>query len=155
MTSRTGGEIMPPRGRTKVAEPAEVEEEIEEAPEKDFTAYREKNLTPTMRDFTTWIIDNVYEGDEDAFGKTEPERLVALGPTLYHDFQRSDFNKEQKAARKAERAAGNGAPEEEAEETEETPKPARTTRTAGKAPAKAAPARRGRGRATAGASAPY
>lgn len=156
-----------PRGRA--AATAEVEETEVEAAEPDYTVYATKPLTPTMLDYAEWVGDNV--GD---IAEMEPERLIALGPTLYHQFQASDFNKERKEVRRAERAeevAAKAAAKEEETEEEEAPKPkprgraAATTSTSSvaKAPARgkaaaSAPAKapaRGRGRAPAGAAAPF
>lgn len=136
------------RASTKAAEPDEVEddEEDEGTPAaKDYTQYATKNLTPTMQDFAAWVIDNVFEGDEEAYSEADPDRLIALGPTLYHDFQRSDFNKEQKEARRQERASAS---DDEEDEEEEQPKRGRgavkapaTKAAATKAPATKAPAK--------------
>lgn len=143
-----------------------VEEPEDEG--KDYTVYADKPITPKMQDFHEWL--------EEVTGLELDLRSVALGPTLYHDFQASDFNKERTEQRRAERASARTEPDEEApakparrgraarpvavaDEPEEAPaKPARAVR--GRAAAKPAPkarAARGRGRAAVAADdeAPY
>jgi hypothetical protein len=102
----------------------------------DYEAYLNKPLSATMEDYAQWFRDNVGEPDD-----IESDKLLALGSSLYPHFQRSDFNQERRAARRAAREA-DAAPE---------PEPAATGRgkgrgAAGKAPAPAA-AGPGRGRA--------
>jgi hypothetical protein len=157
--SRPRGEIMPPRGRTAQvdAEPAEAEET-----ERDYTIYATKDVTATMEDFAEWIVQEVYEGDQKAFDKEDPVRIVSLAGTLRMEFQRSDLNKTRRAERQAARAAGNGAEADEDEAAPITPakrtaakprpgaaKPGRTAKAGATKPA----ARRGR--APAAAEAPY
>jgi hypothetical protein len=155
---------MAPRGKAAAAaaEPEVDEADVEE--ERDYSVYAEKELTPKMLDFAEWVGENVGDITE-----MEPERLIALGPTLYHDFQRSDFNKSRTEERRAARVT---AAEEKAtakaakEEPEAAPaKPAGRGRAAGRAtPAKAAatrpaaatpPKRRGRPAASAAKEAAY
>jgi hypothetical protein len=89
--------------RAQVAEP-EPEEDLEE---KDYTVYADKEITATMVDFHEWL--------EEVTGAKLDLRSVALGGTLRMEFQKSDFNRERRAERQAERAEGNGAAEEPAE----------------------------------------
>ena len=139
---------------------APVVEEVET--EKDFTIYMTKPITAKMIDFATWLRENV--GDID---NLDVDRIVALGPTLYHDFQASDFNKEQTAIRRQERAEAAPAAAAPAGtalkrgRAAAAPAPAAPVTRRGRAavapvvaPAPAAPKRRGRAAATAGAE-PY
>ena len=89
---------MPARARaTKSTRQRDPEPEVEEPKaasngEKDYTAYADKEITPTMDAFGDFLIDEVYEGelpedfDEDSFRKG-----VALGGSVRMDFQRSDY----------------------------------------------------------------
>jgi hypothetical protein len=131
------------RGAAAVAEP-EVEET--EEGEKDYTVYAEKPITQTMVDFHQWL--------EDVVGVELDPRSVALGGTLRMEFQKSDFNREQRAKRQAERAASNGSATDTDSETP-TPAPARRTRGAKAAAAPKAPARRGRGKPASAGAAPF
>jgi hypothetical protein len=148
--------------------------------ERDFTVYAQKDPTGTMQAFADWLIEvcdlefpNNKAEDQFRFG-------VQLGGTLRMEFQASDYWREddrnpRSPAGKKARAAANGGTtkrgrqaepetdeeEDEEEEVEEAPKP-RTRRAAAKAPAKAPAkastkpaARRGRGRQSADAAAPY
>ena len=150
-----------------VAEPEEVEEvEAEEAESdetKDYTGYADKTPTATMQDFHDWLVEEVYDG-ELPFEDTEEAFLkgVHLGGTLRMEFQRSDFNRERRAARKAAKpAAAEAEDPEETEEAEEKPAVRKTTRTKAAAsttrPAgkPAAARRRGGKPAAAAAEAPY
>ena len=99
-----------------------------------------------MVDFHQWL--------EESVGIKLDLRSVALGGTLRMEFQRSDFNKEQRAARRAERAAGRQADEEEEEApakaaTKPKPAPPKGRAASTKTPAPKAPAKRTR--ASAGA----
>jgi len=148
--------------RTRRAAP-EPEPEPEESG-KDFTAYADKEPTATMSDFADWLIAEVYEDDLGDIDEDSFREAARLGPTLYHYFQASDFNKQRKAERAAEREEVEDSPpptrrgrakpepepepedleepeepEEEPEEEEEQPKPARRARTA--KPAASAPRR--------------
>lgn len=138
---------MPPRGRKPA--PAPEPETAEEA--EDFSRYLEKDLSPTMTDFVVWFENNVADLSE-----LDTDRILALGTTLYPKFQKSQFNIDQREARRAAREAGNGSePEEEAAQ------PVRGRGRPAKSAEPAEPAKptrgRGRQRATAGASAssPY
>jgi hypothetical protein len=127
-------------------------EETEEGP-KDYTVYATKEATPTMVDFAQWLIDEVGLTFQTAAAEAAFRKGVHLGGTLRMEFQRSDFNREQRAARAAERAAGNGSEEDE---TPATPKTTgRRTRgakpTATETPAKTT-GRRGRPRGSAAAA---
>jgi hypothetical protein len=131
------------RGAAAVAEP-EVDET--EEGEKDYTVYADKPITQTMVDFHEWL--------EDVVGVKLDLRSVALGGTLRMEFQKSDFNRENRARRQAERAAAatNG----QAPDENETPAPARRTRGAKPAAAAAkAPTRRGRGKPASAGAAPF
>ena len=72
---------MAPRGKAAAAaaEPEVDEADVEE--ERDYSVYAEKELTPKMLDFAEWVGENVGDITE-----MEPERLIALGPTLYHEY---------------------------------------------------------------------
>lgn len=129
---------MAPRGKAQ-AEP-EVEETVSE---RDFTVYAEKELSPTMHDYVTWVVDNVFDGDEKAFEEAAPEQLLYIGITVYQHFQRSDFNKERKEARRAEKAEAAEAKAAAKAESEEEEAPA-PRRGRGKAAAPAPKAPRGR-----------
>jgi hypothetical protein len=120
---------MPPKGRRAAAAPVEPEEQEEAEQEGQFDRHLTKDLSATMQDYAEWFDNEVT--DIAALGKTDPDRLLALGSTLYPHFQKSDLNQTRREARRSERAA------EEPEE-EEAP------------PAKSA----ARGRAAKGASAP-
>lgn len=133
---------------TKRGAVAEAEPEVDEAEEgeKDYTVYADKPITQTMIDFHEWL--------QDVVGVELDLRSVALGGTLRMEFQKSDFNRDNRAARQAEREAAkaNGKAPAEAD----APAPARRTRgakPAAPATAKAPASRRGRGKpATAGAA---
>jgi hypothetical protein len=147
---------MPPaaRGRrsaTRSAPPPEPEPE--QNGEFDYQRYLDKDLSPTMADYVTWYEENVA-----ALEDVPVDKLLTSGVYLYGHFQKSDFNIQQREARRAARAP---APEPEPEPV----KPAGRGRPRGRAAAAPepepepapAPARRGRGRtaARAGAEAPY
>jgi hypothetical protein len=125
---------MPPtaRGRRSTAPPPAPEPEPESNGVVDFQRYLDRDITPTMTDFVTWFEDNVA-----ALEDVPIDKLLTLGPTLYGHFQRSDFNRSQREARRAER--GNG--REPEPEPEPEPAPARRGRGRPAAAAKAAPAR--------------
>ena len=133
---------MPPR-RTKPAAVTEPEPAENGSTSKldRLEKYLTGNITPTLTDYVTWFGENVTDPD-----KLDSERLIALAVTFYGEFQASDFNKDQKAARKAERetrAASNG----DAEEPAEPAAPARGRgRGARSQPAAAKPATSGRPR---------
>jgi hypothetical protein len=140
------------------AEVEETEAETEET-ERDYTVYADKPITASMADFHTWLNDEV--GD---LSKMDTERIVALAGTLRMEFQRSDFNQEQRDLRKAQRAeAAAAANTEEAEGDEDETKPAAKP---GRKPAAAKPAATDkattatkpasrRGKPAAAAAAPY
>lgn len=120
---------MPPRGRRAAAAP--VEPEVEEVEENPFERHLTKELSPTMQDYAEW-----FEQEVASFDDVEPDRLLALGSTLYPHFQKSEMNQKRREARRSQRAV---APVDEPEEEEEAPAPARKGRTVAKtAPAKAA-----------------
>jgi hypothetical protein len=127
------GMDMPPRRGTPAPPP-----EPEANGEVDYSTYLTKDLSATMADYATWFDENV--ADVAALGKSDPDRLLALGSSLYPQFQKSDFN----IARRAERRAARSA------ETPPEPEPAAPARRGGRgrtaAPPAAAPARGGRGR---------
>lgn len=155
---------MPP-SRTRTRQPAaapEPEPEVTasngEAPDQDavIERYLTKNLTATQEDFIEWFDDNVT--DHVALGKTDPDRLMILANQTYGMFQQSDFNRDRKAERKAQRESAAAA------EPEPEPEPVRPAARRGKgrpaaapeqaAPAPARPARRTRTAAST-ASAPF
>lgn len=145
---RPKGKTMPARARTAPAEPAE------ETGEEDYSRYLDKDLSATMTDYAEWFEENVAE-----FKDLDPERILALGSTLYPKFQKSDFNIERREARRAERASAaesNGEAEAEAPRGRGRGRPA-TKATPAKATTSKAPPTRGRRRATAdaGGSAAY
>jgi hypothetical protein len=121
-----------PRGRQATA-PAPATEA------RDISAYKDKAPTAKMVDYHEWL--------EDQLGVKLDLRSVYAGVTLYPEFQKSDFNKERTAARRAERTAGNGtpAPEPEAPKPTRGRKPGGTTGKRG-APAPTTAGKRGRGR---------
>lgn len=131
---------MPPRTRApKVTEP-EPEAAANGSRSKldNLQRYLEKDPTPVLSDYIEWFGYNVADPD-----KLSSDKLIELAVTFYGEFQGSDFNKDRRAARRAEREAA--AP---AEEEPEPAKPAargRGARTAAKpAAATATPAKRGR-----------
>jgi hypothetical protein len=127
---------MPPtaRGRRSTAPPPAPEPEPESNGVVDFQRYLDKDLTPTMQDFVVWFEENVAELEDVPIDK-----LLTLGPRLYGQFQRSDFNRSQREARRSERAERRR-PEPEPE-PEPEPAPARRGRGRPAAKAAAAPAR--------------
>jgi hypothetical protein len=149
------------RSRTMPRKAAVTEPEVDETDEApDYTVYADKDITPTMEDFHEWL--------EQEVGIELDLRSVALGGTLRMEFQKSQFNKDRRAQRQAERAAGNGASENEdeaptprrgrgkaaAEPKDETPAPARRGRQAAAASSgKTAPSK-GAGKASAATPAP-
>lgn len=146
---------MPPRGKTAPAEPvAETNAEANGA--KDYTVYVEKAITASMQDFAAWLDSEVFRPAGTTLadmGKKDPVRLVALAGTLRMDFQRSDFNRDNRAKRAQERAT-----EAEPETAPEPPKPARRGRPAAAASTtgpKPASGRRGRPAAAEPAAQPY
>ena len=125
---------MPPR-RTKPATPApEVAEANGSASKLDnVQKYLDRDNTPTLADYAEWFGVNVVDPTQ-----IDADRLIGLAVTFYGEFQASDFNRDQKAARKAEREVAQPEAEPEPE------KPAargRGARTAAK-PAAAKPAGR-------------
>jgi hypothetical protein len=141
------------RGR-RAAQVAPPEPDPEENGQIDFQRYLDKDLSPTMTDYVTWFEDNVA-----ALEDVPVDKLLSLGSALYPHFQKSDFNINQREARKSERAA----PEPEPEPEPARPARGRPRKTAATAPATpapaAAPVKRGRGRPSnaskAAAEAPY
>jgi hypothetical protein len=124
--ARKGKTVMAPAKGRRAAAPAPEPEPVNG--EVDFSTYLSKDLSATMADYAQWFDDNVT--DVAALGKADPDRLLALGSSLYPHFQRSQFNIDRRAERRAARTA------------EAEPEPA-------------APARgRGRGRAAAPATPP-
>lgn len=162
---------MAPRGRAAAVQ-AEPEHMTEEETEKDYTAYADKEATPTMADFTEWLEEEVYGG---VYSEVPAERDafldgVRLGGTLRMEYQRSDFCRDRREQRRAERATATAETETETEgetgeEAKKPAKPARGPRTAAKPvaakaaskPAASAPARSRprRGAAAATAEAPF
>ncbi len=130
---------MPPRGRRSTA--ATQEPEVQEPAtngEADLSGYLDKNLTPTMLDYIEWLTDQV--GD---LAELDVDRLVALSLYGYPKFQKSDFNRDRKEARREARAAASEP------ETETEPEPARPARGRGAAkPATPKPAARPSGDGT-------
>jgi len=134
----TRGETMPPvkRGRAK---PAVQEPEANGSTSKldNVEKYMTGNITPTLTDYATWFASEVTDPD-----KLDSERLIAMAVTFYGEFQASDFNKDQKAARKEARetrATANG------DDADEPAKPAargRGSRAAASKPATGKPAGR-------------
>lgn len=93
-----------PRGR---AAAAVAEEEV--AGEKDYTVYAGKPATPLMQDFAEWIKQEVGVDFPSKAAEAAFDNGVRLGGTLRMEFQKSDFCKERRAERQAEKAAENGA----------------------------------------------
>jgi hypothetical protein len=131
------GKTMPPKRTTRKADP---EPEAPANGEVDLQKYVTKDFSATMADYVTWMDDNVPGWD-----KMEVDRILVLGVQLYSHFQKSDFNIQRRAERKADRAQGGSEPEED-----EAPAPRTRTR---KAPAKPATASSGRSGARSGRSA--
>jgi len=131
----TKGTTMPPK-RTRNTRQADPEPEAPANGEVDYQKYVTKDFSATMADYITWMDANVPGWD-----KLEVDRILVLGVQLYSNFQKSDFNIEQREARRAERDQGGAAPE---------PAPATRTRSTRTKPAPAATARAGArsGRAT-------
>lgn len=121
---------------------------VKKSGEPPMASYAEKNITPTMQAFCEWI--------EEQTGYKPDPMSVQLSGVLRSTFQKSDFNQnrlaerkaekeriaqeiaDRKAARaeaKAERAAARAAKAAE-------PKPEKKTATVSKASAKAAPAKK-------------
>jgi hypothetical protein len=140
--------IMPARGRKPAAQ-VEPEPEVEEEAEatdngaRDYTAYATKPPTPAMVDFHDWLVD-IGASPEFATQKEKEafKHGVRLGGTLRAEFQKSDLNQKNRAARRAERATA--APESEVEAEPEVTVPKPRGRTAAPKPAAAKP--RGRGK---------
>jgi hypothetical protein len=128
---RKGTKTMPPKRTARKADP---EPEASANGEVDLQKYVTKDFSPTMADYVTWM-DEVMPG----WDKLEVDRILVLGVQLYSHFQKSDFNIDQREARRAERAQGGA----DAEDGEEAPARGRTRKSAA-APAKPAPARSGR-----------
>lgn len=133
---------------TRGAAQAEVEEYDTE---RDLTPYVDKEPTVKLQDYHEWL--------ENVLGIKIDIQSMFLGVTLYPDFQRSDFNRNRTAERRAERAAeaearssSNGKSETE----DGSPAPKRRGRPP-KAAAEAEPAKapKRRGRPKAGAAAPF
>lgn len=152
--------IMPPRGRRAAAAPVDPEPEVAEeavVDENPFDRHLTKDLSPTMSDYGDWFHENVADITE--LGSQDPYRLLALGSTLYPQFQKSDLNQSRKAERAAARQAAAPEPEQEPEEVvaparKGRPARAATSKVAAAAPVPA-PARRGRPAAAAKAEAAY
>lgn len=140
--------VMPARPKAKVA--AQVEEpEVEETDEapagKNWAKILEKDITPTMEDFATWLDEEVLQPNGtslETLGAEDPVRLVSLAGTQRMEFQQSEFNKTQRANRKATRAAAV-IEEDDEEEADEAPAPKATKR-----PTSARPKPRGKVAAT-------
>jgi hypothetical protein len=147
---------MPPRKGARTA-PAAPETEPTEPEQNgtDYSKYLDKDLTATMVDYAEWFEQEVCTFADLA---DEPERILALGSTLYPRFQKSELNQTRRAARLAAREAEGT---EDAEDEAPAKPTARRGTKAASAPASTGPAkpapRRSRGRATAaaGAEAPY
>jgi hypothetical protein len=111
------------------------EEDDPDADAPDYTPYATKAITPTMSDFHEWLNDEV--GD---LSEMDTERIVALAGTLRMEFQRSQFCKDRRAERQAQRA--KPAPAKSTAKTKAAPaKSAPAKSTAKAAPAKSAPAK--------------
>jgi len=151
------GKTMPPkRTSTRQATP---EPEAPANGEVNLQKYVTKDFSPTMADYITWM-DEALPG----WDKLEVDRILVLGVQAYSDFQKSDFNIQRRAERRAEREQGAADPEPAAPATRTRrasakPAPATTARAGarsgraagnGKPPAKPA---RTRSRATAGTAA--
>jgi hypothetical protein len=124
-------------------EDEEVEDEADEDDEaKDYTPYAGKSPTPTMTDFSDWLLAEVYGDDlPEGFDEDTFREGVRLGGTLRMEFQRSDFCRERREERKmaAAKAAAKPAKTTKAAKAEpETPaKPAKPSKpTAAKPTAK-------------------
>lgn len=134
--------LMPARTRRAPKAAPEPEPEVAEAAEFDPEAYLNKDLTATMKDYVQWWRDEVGDPDE-----IDSELLITLGARFYNIFQKSQFNIDQREARRAERtatrtarAAANGADDED-EDTEDEAPPPRRTRGAAKPVARKAAAK--------------
>ena len=103
------GKTMPPRRTNRQPAPAPEPEETVSASKLDnVQKYLDKNITPTLADYVVWFTENVTDPEQ-----LEVDRLIALAITFYGEFQASDFNREQREARKAAREASNGQAEPE------------------------------------------
>jgi len=130
------GKTMPPK-RTRNTRQADPEPEAPANGEVDLQKYVTKDFSATMADYVTWMDENVPGWD-----KMEVDRILVLGVQLYSHFQKSDFNIERRAERRAERDQGAAEPEPAAPATR-----TRSTR------AKPAPASTGRAGARSGRAA--
>jgi hypothetical protein len=145
------GKTMPPR-RTRQTAPApepEVAEANGSASKLDnVQKYLDRDNTPTLADYAEWFGQNVVDPTQ-----IDVDRLIGLAVTFYGEFQASDFNREQKAARKAEREQ---AAEPEAETEPAKPRGRGAAKPAAGKPATTKPAGRkpaGKSRATAASGA--
>lgn len=172
LATRAGGRAGQSANRRDTTMAPKAAEVVEEEA-ADLTAYLEKEITPTVNDYIDFLTEEL---GEDA--QLDP-RSVYYAITLYKFFQGSEFSRERKEARRAEkeaaraaRATKNGAEDGEAEGEDEKPAPKRgrpakpaaaaagTTAPKRGRPAKPAAGttapRRGRGRPAKGESpAPY
>jgi hypothetical protein len=105
---RAAAAAKPARARRAAPDP----EPDEEA--KDYTAYADKDPTPTMEDFADWLIAEVFEDNLEDLDEDSFREGVRLGGTLRMEFQASEFNQTRRAERAAERedaAAAKSKPE--------------------------------------------
>jgi hypothetical protein len=108
-----------PRGARATASAAPAEPTPTFAEDEDYSQYAEKDPTDKMVWFHIWA--------QEATGLKLDLKSLSLGPTLYHFFQASEYNKQMTAAKRAARdAESNGS--EPAEE--EPAKPTRRGRQA-------------------------
>jgi hypothetical protein len=140
ITTHRKGKTMPPRRTQRNAPPPPPEPEANGSTSKldQVQKYLTKNITPTLQDYAEWFEQNVADPTT-----LDVDRLIALAVTFYGEFQASDFNRDQKAARKAERERATADGQDEPEPATAT-RARRGTRTAA-APAPAKPAGRSRG----------
>ncbi|MGH3226900.1 MAG: hypothetical protein ACRDPY_50855 [Streptosporangiaceae bacterium] len=92
---KPGPEARP--GALAETEPGEAEETG-----KDLSLYLTKPFSPTMTDFIEWLTEQY--GD---LAKIDQERVAVISVLVYQYFQRSSFNHERKAARRAERVSAS------------------------------------------------
>jgi hypothetical protein len=166
--SRSARTTTPAQGRTKAMATKAAEPEVEETEDAapDYTGYATKQPTATMTDFADWLLEEGAVA-EDAVKNEALEHAfregVRLGGTLRMEFQRSDFNVTRREERKAAREAAAAAEPEEEEAPAKAPArggrgkatAAKPATTAAKPAAAKAPARGRRGKAAATAAAPY
>lgn len=89
------------------------DDEDDESEVVDYTPYADKAITDTMADFAEWIDAEIFQPTGTSIqevGAEDPVRLIAIAGTVRMEFQRSDFNKERRLERQAEKAAARAKP---------------------------------------------